>query len=84
MFAETACRERTESLQIPAISRARLVPGILQISYGALALCRGQLRFAVLKKRATAQKLQQMLEPEWCEQILKDSARWRATALAHA
>ena len=46
-----------------------------------MALCHGQMRCAVLKKRATAQKLQQMLELEWREQMVTDSARWRATAL---
>ena len=46
-----------------------------------MALCHCQIRCAVLKKRATAQKLQQMLELEWREQMVTDSARWRATAL---
>ena len=37
-----------------------------------MALCHCQIRCAVLKKRATAQKLQQMLEPEWREVFLQN------------
>ena len=46
-----------------------------------MALCHGQMRCAVLEKRAAAQKMTAILAPEWCGQMVTDSARWRAMAL---